>query len=135
MLNLCIKEPHIHIAVFTILQDTTQSNKKAQLDFIQNMEYKLVELMNCSFQRSSDEYIQQQLSYRYNKMKQKLLMMTQKLHEITNIVKIKNPSLLLQIQKSNQNHMNMSGMNVSMISGNSHVVPMMNSSSYNEKRR
>ncbi len=39
------------------------------------------------------------LFYRYNAMKQKLSIMQTRLHEINNLVKTKNPSLLLQLQK------------------------------------
>jgi hypothetical protein len=37
---------------------------------------------------------------RYNAMKQRLAVMNTRLHEITNLVKTKNPSLLLQLQKT-----------------------------------
>eukprot|EP00636_Phaeomonas_parva_P015715 CAMPEP_0118862648 /NCGR_PEP_ID=MMETSP1163-20130328/7776_1 /TAXON_ID=124430 /ORGANISM="Phaeomonas parva, Strain CCMP2877" /LENGTH=171 /DNA_ID=CAMNT_0006796571 /DNA_START=149 /DNA_END=661 /DNA_ORIENTATION=+ len=53
MLNNCIREPHNHLAVFVMQQDGT-----ARLDFIQNMEYKFVELMSCHFARSSEESVQ-----------------------------------------------------------------------------
>lgn len=95
MLNSCIKEPHVHLAIFTMYNEND-----ARLDFIQNMEYKFVELMFCAFARSSDDVVQHHITYRYNAMKQKLGMVQGRLQEITNLVKIKNPSLLLQLQKS-----------------------------------
>ena len=86
MLNNCIKEPErsglrwgaccagqqadarycvrSHLAVFVILSDG-----RARLDFIQNMEYKFVELLSAMFVRSSDEVVRQQITYRYNAMK------------------------------------------------------------------
>ena len=70
------------------------------LDFIQNMEYKFVELMSCAFERSPEEITQQHISFRYNSIKQKLAMTQAKLFEINNLVKTKNPSLLLQPQKN-----------------------------------
>ena len=42
MLNSVIKEPHIHLAILILHGDSL-----ARLDFIQNMEYKFVELMSC----------------------------------------------------------------------------------------
>lgn len=66
MLNNCIKEPHNHLAVFVIQQSPVRTGR---LDFIQNMEYKFVELMSCHFEHSQDEVVQQQISYRYNAMK------------------------------------------------------------------
>ena len=95
MLNSCIKEPHINLGIFTMLNDS-----EARLDFIQNMEYKFVELMYCACSRSPEEIVQQHITYRYNAMKQKLSIMQARLQEINNLVKIKNPSLLLQLQKS-----------------------------------
>ena len=44
MLDTCIREPHSHLAVFVM-----QRGGRGHLDFIQNMEYKFVELLSCSF--------------------------------------------------------------------------------------
>lgn len=96
MLNACIREPHIHLAIFTM----TVGTGDGRMDFIQNMEYKFVELMSCAFERSPEEITQQHISYRYNSIKQKLALMQAKLFEINNLVKTKNPSLLLQLQKN-----------------------------------
>lgn len=95
MLNASIREPHIYNGVFTMYSDND-----ARLDFIQNMEYKFVELMSCSFCRSSEETVQHQITYRYNSMKQRLNVMQTRLMDINTLVKTKNPSLLLQLQKS-----------------------------------
>ena len=95
MLNACIKEPHMNLGIFTMLSDS-----EARLDFIQNMEYKFVELMYCVCVRSPEETVQQHITFRYNSMKQRLSIMQSRLQEINNLVKIKNPSLLLQLQKS-----------------------------------
>jgi hypothetical protein len=65
MLNACIREPHQHLAIFVI-----KDQEDARLDFIQNMEYKFVELVSCNCQRSSEEVIQKQITYRYNSTKQ-----------------------------------------------------------------
>eukprot|EP00638_Chattonella_subsalsa_P005567 CAMPEP_0117755376 /NCGR_PEP_ID=MMETSP0947-20121206/13413_1 /TAXON_ID=44440 /ORGANISM="Chattonella subsalsa, Strain CCMP2191" /LENGTH=227 /DNA_ID=CAMNT_0005574695 /DNA_START=237 /DNA_END=920 /DNA_ORIENTATION=- len=94
MLNNCIKEPHSHLAVFVMQRDVS-----ARLDFIQNMEYKFVELMTCHFARSAEEVVQHQITYRYNSMKSKLALMQSRMQEVNNLVKMKNPSLLLQLQR------------------------------------
>ena len=52
MLNSCIKEPHSFLAVFIMQRDGT-----ARLDFIQNMEYKFVELLSCDFEASTEDII------------------------------------------------------------------------------
>lgn len=96
MLNSCIKEPHVNLAILTIFSDS----EDARLDFIQNMQYKFVELMYCECKRSPDEVVQHHITYRYNAMKQKLSVVQSRLQDITSLVKIKNPSLLLQLQKA-----------------------------------
>ena len=94
MLNSCIKEPQSFLAVFIMEKDG-----KARLDFIQNMEYKFIELLSCNFGASDEETVRQQITYRYNSVKSKLALMQARLQDINNLVKIKNPSLLLQLQK------------------------------------
>lgn len=95
MLNNCIKEPHTHLAVF-IMHDSGE----ARLDFIQNMEYKFVELLSCRFANSSEEEIRSQITYRYNVIKSRLALMQARLADVNALVKIKNPSLLLQLQRT-----------------------------------
>lgn len=95
MLNSCIREPHVHLGIFTMTNDASEGH----LDFIQNMEYKYVELMTCSFTRCPEDVVQSQITYRYNSVKSKLSIMQARLFEINNLVKNKNPSLLLQLQK------------------------------------
>jgi hypothetical protein len=77
-----------------------QKDGHARLDFIQNMEYKFIELLSCEFTASSEEVIRQQITYRYNSVKSKLALMQARLQDINALVKVKNPSLLLQLQKS-----------------------------------
>ena len=80
---------------------------KARLDFIQNMEYKFIELLSCAFVASPEETVRQHITYRYNSVKSKLALMQARLQDINTLVKIKNPSLLLQLQKSPQMQMHM----------------------------
>lgn len=127
MLNNAIKNPHTHLAVFVMQRDGL-----ARLDFIQNMEYKFLELLSVNFVRSPDEVVRQQICFRYNAMKvrprrsrapgtrtaalpaptsptdpalpraavqSRLAVMQARLQDVNNLVKIKNPSLLLQLQQ------------------------------------
>ena len=96
MLNSCIKEPHSFLAVFIMARDG-----RATLDFIQNIEYKFIELLSLEFQASPEETIRQSITYRYNSVKSKLALMTARLSDVNNMVKVKSPSLLLQMQKNN----------------------------------
>merc|ERR1719188_2763192 len=95
MLNNCIKEPHSYLAVFVMQRDG-----RARLDFIQNMEYKFVELLSCNFVASSEEQVRQQIAFRYNGVKSRLALMQARLEDINALVKVKNPSLLLQLRRT-----------------------------------
>ena len=52
LLNQCIKEPHSYLAVFIMSRDGS-----SKLDFIQNIEYKFIELLSCDYQASSEEVV------------------------------------------------------------------------------
>ena len=77
-----------------------QKDGKGRLDFIQNMEYKFIELLSCDVVASGEEIVRQHITYRYNSVKSKLALMQARLQDINSLVKVKNPSLLLQLQKS-----------------------------------
>lgn len=94
MLNSCIKEPHNFLAVLIMHRDG-----RARLDFIQNMEYKFIELLSLDFLASTEEMVRQQITYRYNAVKSKLAIMQARLQDVNALIKIKNPSLLLQLNK------------------------------------
>ena len=95
MLNACIKEPHSFLAVFIMHRDG-----RARLDFIQNIEYKFIELLSLDFSASSEEMVRQQITFRYNSVKSKLAILQARLQDISALVKVKNPSLLLQLQRN-----------------------------------
>jgi hypothetical protein len=92
--NNCITEPHCFIAVFIMQKDGS-----ARLDFIQNIEYKFIELLSLDFANSPDDVVRRQIAYRYNSLKTKLSLQQDRINSINNLIKLKNPSLLLQIQK------------------------------------
>jgi len=94
MVNSCIKEPHSFLAVFIMSTDGS-----AKLDFIHNIEYKFIELLSCDFMASSEDTVRQSITFRYNSVKSKVALMEARLKDVNNLVKIKNPSLLLQLQK------------------------------------
>jgi hypothetical protein len=60
-----------------------------------------VELLSVNFARSSDDVVRQQIAFRYNSVKSKLAVLQARMQDVVNVVKIKNPSLLLQLQKPN----------------------------------
>jgi hypothetical protein len=95
MLNNCIKAPHSYLAVYVM-----QKDGHARLDFIQNMEYKFVELMSCDFVASPEEVVRQLITFRSSSVRSKLALMQARLQDITQFLKVKSPSLLLQLQKT-----------------------------------
>ena len=95
LFNNCINEPQSYISVFIMQKEGT-----ARLDFIQNIEYKFVELLSVDFVNSPDDTVRKQIGYRYNALRTKLEMMQERIQTINNIVKIKNPSLVQQMRKA-----------------------------------
>ena len=95
LFNKCINEPQSYIAVFIMQKEGT-----GRLDFIQNIEYKFVELLSVDFVNSPDDTVRKQIGYRYNALRTKMEMMQERIIAINNIIKIKNPSLLHQINKA-----------------------------------
>eukprot|EP00919_Chromeraceae_sp_WS-2016_P031280 GHVR01073955.1.p2 GENE.GHVR01073955.1~~GHVR01073955.1.p2 ORF type:complete len:150 (+),score=69.88 GHVR01073955.1:403-852(+) len=96
---------HIHIHTHTHTRLSVfvmQKNGQARLDFIQNMEYKFVELLSCDFAASVEDTVREQITFRYNSIKNKLQMMQTRMQDINALVKVKNPSLLLQLQRGQQ---------------------------------
>ena len=94
MFNMCIKEPQSHLAVFVI-----ERQGLARLDFIQNMEYKFVELLSCNFVMSPEDIVRHHIAYRYNSMKSRLALVQARLQDLEGLIKVKNPSLLVQLNK------------------------------------
>lgn len=95
MLNACIKEPHTHLAVLVLGRDG-----RSHLDFIQNLEYKFVELLSIEVNLSSDETVRQSVSFRYNALKSRLALMHARLQDVNALIKLKSPALLAQMQRS-----------------------------------
>ncbi|KAJ1627329.1 hypothetical protein T492DRAFT_1025923 [Pavlovales sp. CCMP2436] len=95
MLNACIKEPHTHLAVVVLGRDG-----RSHLDFIQNLEYKFVELLSVQFSASADEAVRQAISFRYNALKSRVALMHARLQDVNALIKLKSPALLVQLQRS-----------------------------------
>ena len=95
LFNNCINEPQSYISVFIMQKEGT-----GRLDFIQNIEYKFIELLSIDFVNSPDDTVRKQIGYRYNALRTKMEMMQDRIIAINNIIKIKNPSLIHQINKA-----------------------------------
>ncbi|KRX05983.1 hypothetical protein PPERSA_01061 [Pseudocohnilembus persalinus] len=109
LFNHCHKEPHNFFSVFFMQRDG-----QARLDFIENMEYKFLEMLTIDFIASPEDIIRQNVTYRYNILKAKMMFVTNRLTDISALIKLKNPSLLVQLQKNN-NQQNSSILNKSQM--------------------
>jgi hypothetical protein len=114
MLMSCIKDPEAFLCIFVIGRDGN-----AQMTFVQNMEYKFVELLTLEFTESPEHIIRQSISFRYNSLKSRLAVLTARLQDISALIKLKNPSLLLQLQRNVHVTQPVSPQKSSGISGNS----------------
>lgn len=103
----CLKEPQINLAIFTLHDSSRTSGARSgylshsllpfydiksltlsrgRIDFIQNMEYKYVELLFCPCVRSPMEVVQRHITDRYNAVKQQLAAAQTRLSDISNLV-------------------------------------------------
>lgn len=81
------------------------------MDFIENMEYKFIEVLSLEFKAADETTNKQSVSYRFGIMKNRLNLVQSRLSDISTMIKLKNPSLLQSIQKvtvptSNSAHSN-----------------------------
>eukprot|EP01017_Pseudomicrothorax_dubius_P025890 TRINITY_DN2840_c0_g1_i1.p1 TRINITY_DN2840_c0_g1~~TRINITY_DN2840_c0_g1_i1.p1 ORF type:complete len:192 (+),score=43.99 TRINITY_DN2840_c0_g1_i1:123-698(+) len=91
----CEKDSQHYYVMLTIDKDLT-----GILQIVQTSEYKDIEMIAFDFQSASEEGIRQQITFKYGALKSKLSLMDGRLQDINELIRIKNPSLLLQIQKS-----------------------------------
>eukprot|EP01071_Lankesteria_metandrocarpae_P003739 Lankesteria_metandrocarpae@DN3157_c0_g1_i1.p1 len=97
MVNSCVKDPQSFLAVFIM-----DRNGEARLDFVQNLEYKFVELLSLEFLHTPEDSIRRCISFRHNLIKSQLCFMQARLQDVNAILRVKNPSLLMQLQKASQ---------------------------------
>jgi hypothetical protein len=95
MLTACIREPHLHLAVLVLGRDGD-----SHLDFIQNLEYKFVELLCVQFVESDAETVRQAVRYRYNALRSRYAIMNARLQDVNAFIKLKNPQLLQQLARA-----------------------------------
>jgi len=79
---------------------TIRNDGSGVLSVIQLSEYKNLELLAIDCQPASEELVRQHITYRYGAAKSRISMMEGRLQDIAELVRMKNPSLLLHIQKA-----------------------------------
>jgi hypothetical protein len=83
-----------------ILLFTIRNDGAGILSIIQMSEYKNLELLALDCAPGSEDLVRQHITFRYGSMKSKISMMEGRLQDIAELVRMKNPSLLLHIQKA-----------------------------------
>ena len=76
-----------------------QKDGSGRVDFIHNIEYKFLELLTLDCAMDDEDSLRQNITFRYNEEKAKCLLLQGRLKEVSDTVKLKNPSLLLTMQK------------------------------------
>ena len=71
-----------------------------KLEIIRKSEFKDDAIMEFEFKRSPEEHIQASVQYRYDLMRKEFSRKIGKYEEYREIIKAKNPSLMMQIDKS-----------------------------------
>ena len=77
-------------------------DKKGFLEFLQDTEYRRVELLKIELEACDEETLKNMITYRISSTKQKTVLMQERLKDIMTIVKDKNPILLQEIYKGTQ---------------------------------
>jgi hypothetical protein len=96
MLNLFEQTKRQEIVCVLVLDNQECS---ALLRFVQNNEFKEVELMRLSFSEGSVDQIKECISYRINFAQQMNMLVKKRIEDITNIVESKNKTLMKEIRK------------------------------------
>lgn len=57
-----------------------QNDGQARLDFIENMEYKFLEMLTLEFVAAPEDFVRQNVTYRYNILKAKMMYVENRLN-------------------------------------------------------
>ena len=93
-----VTDPKSYFAIMNVGKGQLSS-----IEFVQNLEYKYLQLLSLPVDSATDELIRSNITFRFSTLKAKYSYLKNKLKDITAIIKLKNPTLLLSIQK-NQSH-------------------------------
>ncbi|RHW68736.1 hypothetical protein DPX39_100086300 [Trypanosoma brucei equiperdum] len=78
MLNRCIKEPQRFLMVYVVGADGT-----AKMEFVENLEYKIINVLSLPFRASPEEVVREQIGYRYSAVRARLAILTAQLKSAT----------------------------------------------------
>jgi hypothetical protein len=70
-----------------------------RLEIIENLEYKRIILLSLDFHELDDELLKNYVIYRFTKIKMNKQIINKKLKDVFSLLKIKNPQILMEIDK------------------------------------
>ncbi|ESL12013.1 hypothetical protein TRSC58_00227 [Trypanosoma rangeli SC58] len=82
MFNRCIREPQRFLTVLLL-----DENGTANMEFIENLEYKLVGVLTLPFRASPPEVVREQIGYRYSAVRARLALLTAQLKKSNLVLK------------------------------------------------
>lgn len=97
MFNSCIADPHQYLALL-VLGDAGAG----RLDFVQNLQYRFVDLLSLSTVESDDDVVRQSVTHRFNSLRARLQHLQARYQDLNALVKIKSPGLLQQLQRTDR---------------------------------
>ncbi|KAK1939696.1 hypothetical protein X943_002355 [Babesia divergens] len=89
MIRSCMKDKSFRAVIF-------MTHEKGTLHFIQTVEHKFLELLQCRLRRASEFRIVDNITYRYNALKERVSHFAHHLKEINDILETKDPELIRQ---------------------------------------
>ena len=92
-LDLCVNDKKSYLAVLNIKAD-----KKGNLELLENLEYKSVQLINIDFSPASKDLISKQISYRYNSLRAIENITDNKIEIINGVLKDCDPQLISEVK-------------------------------------
>ncbi|KAK6589809.1 hypothetical protein RS030_193011 [Cryptosporidium xiaoi] len=95
IINDTIQDQLGHSVKFCLRGDGT-----GKLTFIQIVGYKYLELLSIDFKQTTEDIIRNSISFRYSLMKSKLAIMETRFIEISNLLNMRNPTLMSYLQKN-----------------------------------
>ncbi|KAL4488534.1 hypothetical protein ABPG72_013102 [Tetrahymena utriculariae] len=101
-LEKCKTDPLKYACILNIRPDTT-----AYLQVIQTLNYKDLEILRYEMLAGDDDIVRQHVSFKYGQKRSYLHLVDGRIKDVNELVKLKNPQLLLHIQKilsSNQSN-------------------------------
>ena len=92
--NLCQKEMNQYSCVLFLNKISSH-----RLDILENLEYKRIILLSLDFHELDEESLKNYVVYRFTKIKMNKQIINKKLRDVFSLLKIKNPQLLLELEK------------------------------------